>query len=73
MSYRQSTGFGFPAAYSKPPLALHFTHSNVRVSVLLCDSLERLGWGGRFRREGAHVYLWPIRSMCGRNHHSIVK
>ena len=41
MSYRQSTGFGFPAAYSKPPLALHFTHSKVRVSVLLCDSLER--------------------------------
>ena len=29
--------------------------------------------GGIFKREGTHVYLWPIHVEDGRNHHSIVK
>ena len=31
----QSTGFEFPASYSKFPLAIYFTYSNVYISVLL--------------------------------------
>ena len=63
MSYRQSTGFGFPAAYSKPPRALHFTHSKVRVSVLLCDSLER--WDGEGGSGGrGHMYTYGRFDRC---------
>ena len=29
--------------------------------------------GGRFRREGAYVYLWLIRGGCGRNQHNTAK
>ena len=34
-----------------------------------------MGWaiGGRFKREGAYVYLWLNQVMYGRNQHNIVK
>ena len=41
---------------------------------VLCDPWRDLVGrkeGGRFRMEGAHVYLWLIHMYC-RNHHSIV-
>ena len=36
----QSTGFGFPASYSKFPLAIYFTYGNVYVSVLLSQVIS---------------------------------
>ena len=51
-------------------------HDTGNPNPALCDDIE--GWdgvhdeGGRFKREGACVYLWPIHADIWQNH-NIVK
>lgn len=62
MSYRQSTGFGFPAAYSKPPWL-----SILHTAMYMFHCCSAAVWGGRMGREVQEEgdTCTPMANPCG--------